>query len=542
VRWLACVWLLVVGCFDPPTEPPYKIKLLSAEPSVVALHGNDLVTVRYSGELPEHMAVLVDDTSGTVVDEDVVAHTFTLSTPVHAEGVVRVSLVNLDKGRVVASNPVLMTYRRQPATGILSSSSGEATLAWPLHPELVRPCARGGDVYFENVGDDPLTVTGARSSIPEITIEDVASCGPLLYTEYCTIRVCFASAVPGTHTASVTVSTTEGDVVGTVSATVLDPRPGLDPTFDGGGVVVSSDDYAFSGTGAPRPDGNGIVTWSRARMIVLDHLGVETDRDVSAMVAGAPVDWIRAMRAGPPGAGIHALVVNTNDIAIATVVHLDDAGVPDGTQVNLPYDAANPYYELQLAGGRILAIGFASVMAMANGVIDTTYGVNGRTFFGSSYDNANAIDSQGRLYVALASGLRRLTTNGVFDSNFSYPHVITGLAIDSLDRVYVLNGNRIVRLTSTGVEELSISAAFGNGLTIDGSDRIYEQIGASVARYTNGVLDGTFGFDDMFAAGTSTVCPASGACYLLGYNNLVQIGLRAGPPSSYEPYVLRLAD
>ncbi|HUS28468.1 MAG TPA: hypothetical protein VMZ53_08165 [Kofleriaceae bacterium] len=537
MRWLACAWLLVVGCFDPPTGPPYKIKLLSADPPVVSVHGGEWVTIGYTGELPESYAVVVDELVGTVILEDRDAHTFTLSVPAHPDGDVLITVVNIDRDRVVASNGELLSYQRVAGMPHLTtSSSTDDTLGWDLHPELARPCARAGYVYLENIGDDPLTFAAARSTNAEFTI-DSAMCDALEYGEACAIGVCFSSTVPGFHAASIIVSTSAGELAASVQGNVTAATAGLDPTFHGGGVVLSSGEESFYGHAIRRPDGNGIVTWSRTRGMALDVAGHEIARDLTGHIGTAPADWVIAIRAGAPGEGFDALVANTNNFAMAILVHLDDSFALV-SQTDLPFDSANPYYDLQRApSGRILAIGSKAVVAIANGVVDTTYGTNGRVVLPGTYNNRSVIDSQGRLYAVVSSSLIRITANGTVDGSFGYGNSLLALTVDSTDRVFVVTGSNVVRLSETGYGELSIPATYADDIAIDASGRIYLVGSGRVYRYSGGTQE-LIGYDTTY----SVVCPSSGACYLLGANMLTVHPFTTTAPSYYEPYVLRLAN
>jgi hypothetical protein len=541
MRWLACAWLLVVGCFEPPDGPTYRVTLVTANPPVVSVHGGEWVTVVYDGELPELIAVDVDGMFSPVISHDPDSRTFTISAPVHGEGAVSIGVIDVERGRRMAFEPDFLAFKLMPALPAFAlSPSADLSLSWPLHSELSRPCARGGDGYLANYGDAPLTLTGLRSTNDAFTIES-SPCGTLAYADSCTFRVCFTSATPGLHTATLVASTDAGEVEKTVQATVTPALSGLDSTFDGGGVVFDEGNDSYSGTGVPGP--SGILTWARARAIAIDAAGIETHRDLSLFVGGTPANQIMAMRTDASGSGVYALLVNSNVLAYGMIAHFDDALVLDsspGAQVELPYESGNPYYDLQVApSGRVLAIGSVGVVAIANGAVDTTYGTSGRAAFPGYFSYSSVIDSQGRLYAALTNRLVRIAANGTVDGSFVYNFSVDALAIDSADRVYVQRDFNIARLTETGSEAVTIATTLlGYELAIDASGRIYVVSGNTVSRFTNGAFETTLGYGTEH----SVICPPNGACYLLGVDMVPTIPFSSGPADYLEKYVLRLAD
>jgi hypothetical protein len=542
MRWLACAWLLLVGgCFEPPDGPSYRVTLVTANPPVVSVHGGEWVTVVYDGELPDLIAVDVDGVFGTIISHDPDSRTFTISAPTHAEGAGSLGVIDVERGRRMAFEPDFLAFRLMPALPAFNlSGNTELSLTWPLHPELSRPCARGGDVYLANYGDAPLTFTGARSTNEAFTIQP-SPCATLAYSEMCTFSLCFTSTTPGPHMTTLVASTDAGDIAANVQATVTPALSGLDPTFHGGGVVFDEGNDATSGRGAVGP--SGILTWARARAIAIDAAGVETHHDIALFIGTAAANQIVAMRTGPSGSGIYALVVNSNVLAYGMIVRFNNALVPDnspGAQVELPYESGNPYYDLQVApSGRLLAIGSVGVVAIANGAVDTTYGTSGRAAFPGFFSYSSAIDSQGRLYAALNNKLVRVTANGTIDGSFVYNFSVDALTIDSADRVYVQRDFTIARLTETGTEDLTISTTlFAYELAIDASGRIYVVSGNTVSRFTNGVFETTVGYGTEYSA----ICPPSGGCYLLGADMVPTIPFSSGPPDYLEKYVLRLAD
>jgi hypothetical protein len=535
MRWLACAWLLVGGCFEPPTGPDYRVTLLSADPPIVPVHGGEWVTVSYDGVLPEQIAVDVDGVFTPIIMHHTPGRTFTIAVPAHTEGVVSMGVIDLERGIRMAFEDDLLAYEVMPAQPTFALGEGTAgDLSWELHPELSRPCARGGDLFLSNFGDEPMTFTSASSSNAEFAI-DGPSCGTLAYGQSCQFQVCFTSNTPGIRAAMLTASTTGGDAVTTVQATVTPALTGLDPTFHGGGVAFDLGTDWFSGRGSIAP--SGFVTWAQKRVIALDATGTETHRDLTAMIGSTPLDWIMAVRAD--ASGIYALVTSSSLGEVGAILRFDDM-TSAVTQIDLPFESSNYYYDLQIApGGRLLAIGSNGVVAIANGAIDTTYGTSGRVVFPTSFSYVSVLDSQGRLYALLSGRIVRITANGTIDGSFSYTASPETLAIDAADRVYTSSGVRIIRLTQTGAEDLSIfTTVFASDITVDASGRIYVLSANQVFRYTNGSYESTLGYGTEY----SVVCPASGGCYLLGYNTRTTVPFFSGPSSYVEKYALRLAN
>ena len=537
MRWLACACLLVVGCFEPPTMPPYRVRLISADPPVVPVHGGESVIVQYEGVLPEGIAVDIDGMFSPIIDHDVSARLFTVSSPVHVPGPVSIGVIDVERGVRLALEESLLAYEVFPGLPALSvASDAQTSFAWPLHPELARPCARGGQLYLSNFGDEPLTLSGVRSSSDAFVI-DAPACGPLAYSQSCVFDVCFNTTVPGVHNTILTASTSAGDSSTTVEATVMAPTSGLDASFDGGGVAFDGgNDYASSegSLGA-----SGILTWANNRVIAIDASGVETHRDLSVQIGPSSTSWIQAMRRS--SSGIYVLVVSSASAAYAAIVPLDDALVP-AAKIDLPYESGALYYDLQITpSGRLLAITSRGIVAIANGVVDTTYGTNGRVLFPAPFAHQSLVDSQGRLYAGVVNQFLRFTANGTLEGSYGSIAEPDALAIDSADRVYVQHGTRISRLADTGIEDFGFnSSVYALDLAVDASGRIYSTGGTGIVSrfFANGVYEGTVGF----GSEADAICPASGACYLLGVLRQETIPFSSGPPSYLEKYVLRLAN
>jgi hypothetical protein len=555
VRWSACAWLFVVGCFAPP-GPPYQIQLLSADPPVVSIHGGDWVTISYEGDLPAYVGVEIEGVVSPPIKVDRANRTLTVAAPVHEAGTVGVALFDTERGRAIAANDNLLTYQvmaAKPSWNV--SPHTQASLDWPLHPKLSHPCARGGDVFFENLGDEPLEVTSVRSSDPEFTLSAPAG-RPLGYREYERLTVCFASTTPGSHSASLTASTNAGDVALNVSANVAPPLTGLDPTFHGGGLAFNLGEETPSPTGVIGIGGDGILTWAGMRLIAIDSTGTEVHRDIPPTFIGSvPADMILAARTAPGGGG-YALVVNSSQREYGTIIRFDDALVPNA-QFDLPNDVLSFYFDLQVApSGRLLAIGLDIVAMTADGAVDTTYGSNGHVTLGQVINpaakNHTMIDSQGRLYVAMGGGrLQRFTAEGVLDTVFSSN--LGNLTVGSVDAVtidtadiYILTNKKVVHVSDTGASTilfvipspLQPGSSIGYDIAVDSSGRLYVTTGAGlVTRYTSGVASADLGYGNA----SSVICPPNGACYILGVDVMPKIPDSTGR-NYMDKYVLRLAD
>jgi hypothetical protein len=543
---MACAWLLVVGCFDPPTGPPYKIHLLSADPPVVSVHGGDWVTVGYEGELPFNVGIAVDGVTALPVSVDLANHTLTLSAPVHDIGTVGISLFDNDRGRAIASKDDLLTYQVMPPKAAWNVSSyTQSSLSWPLHPELSHPCARGGELYLENLGDELLELTDLRSSNTEFSLEPPPPRRALEYGEYYVVGLCFTSSTSGFPSAALTATTNAGDVTVNVSTNVRPLLAGLDPTFHGGGLAFNVGQDAFPAAAVVGSGGDGILTWVGMRLIAIDSTGTESHYDIPTTLIGSVVaNSIIAVRTAPGGGG-YALVVNSSQHNYGTIIRFDDALVPNA-QFDLPNDGANLYVDLQVApNGRLLAIG-TDVVAMANGTVDTTYGNNGRVmlaqFVNPSLRPRSMIDSQGRLYAYVSGALKRLTAAGAVDLSFSATQLnsmVDAMTIDAADHVYILSGSRVLQLSETGDTTIVVTnGPFGYDLAVDGTGRAYITSGAGlVNRYANNVASADLGYGNA----SSVICPPSGGCYILGVDILTQVPFTT-TPDYMDKYVLRLAD
>jgi len=541
MRWLACAWLVVVGCFDPPPFPAstYDVTLLTASPDTVPVHGNEQVTITYKGELPSAYEVLLDRLPTNPFNFDPMTRQFTFQAPPHVEGPVRLSLRDLDNGQELAANTDLLSYYAMPATPLFETAEFvEGNLDWALHPELAESCARRASLYLTNIGDKPLTLTNVTSSDLAFTIGlPPEGCQGLDYYENCNLTLCFTSAIVGPHLTTLTAKTSAGDALLATEAMVLGPQFGLDASFDGGGVRIIPNQPWYDGRGIARPDGNGLAIWTHSQAISVGASSLWATHDVFTTINGFNVDWLRGMRAGAPGGGIYALVGDANGGSISAILHFTDDVTPDTSfaEIDLPIDGTLGYYRgLELApGGRLLAIGSGGVLALVNGVVDTTYGTAGKTTFPpAQFRGESVIDSQGRLYVVLDDRVLRLTANGAIDSTFTYTGTPKVIAIASNDFVYIGTPDRVARLTDTGTE-LLLGSFPTDDIAIDGADQIFIVTGGFVRRYNFGSFSGTLGY----GTARSVVCPPTGTCYILGTNN----DTTAYPLAYYyENYVLRL--
>lgn len=74
-------------------------------------------------------------------------------------------------------------------------------------------------------------------------------------------------------------------------------------------------------------------------------------------------------------------------------------------------------------GGRIILVGRNTARAYtAARAVDPAYGVDGiASFFASGqFEGPTAIDTQGRLYLGVTTGVLRLLADGAVDPGFSY--------------------------------------------------------------------------------------------------------------------------
>jgi hypothetical protein len=540
MRWLACAWLVTVGCFEPPPfHGPYDVTLTGASPSTIPVHGGTFVTVSYEGDLPPQFTVGVDLTSLAPLDVDLASKRFTFQAPLHERGDVVLSIIDVENQRAVASSEGLLSYYPAPAQPQLVVSPDEGNFDWPLHPELSTTCSRRQDMYLVNNGDEPFTITGVSSTNPLFAPMFKQSCSTLGYFDNCLLSVCFGATQPGEHYATISVMTNVGDAAASVHANVLPTTGGFDPTFHGGGVAFNRVEIWGDAGGIARPDGNGVAIWQRPNAISIDASGLETKHDVQLAYNGYLLRSMRSMRAGPPGTGIYGLIDETSFGTVGAILHFSDDVTPDAAfnKIYLPVDPALNYYHGIEVGpnGRLFVIGSLGVLAFKNGVVDTTWGSNGKVQYGTGSSGVSAIDSQGRLYVALTNRVVRFDTNGVMTTFYSGDS--RALAIDSSDRVYVGLGTYAARLSATGTEEAFYTTGSPiNDIAIDGSGRVYTQSNFYIQRFAeNGTLDRYFQFELM----TNVICPLSGHCYVIGYDrdesfNALQY--------SYDNFVVRLAD
>jgi uncharacterized delta-60 repeat protein len=161
------------------------------------------------------------------------------------------------------------------------------------------------------------------------------------------------------------------------------------------------------------------------------------------------------------------------------------------TDFDNSWDVAN---SIVLQGDKIIVGGnnnnpatsndFALVRYTANGVVDSSFGENGRvtTDFDNSYDVANAIALQENNIILLGTSrgdfiLARYTANGKLDTSFGEDGKVTTdfNNLDDQADAIVVQGNKIIAAGSTGHE-------------------FYSPHDFALARYTaNGTLDASFG-------------------------------------------------
>ncbi len=173
---------------------------------------------------------------------------------------------------------------------------------------------------------------------------------------------------------------------------------------------------------------------------------------------------------------------------------------------------------------------FAIILRLnSNGSLDTTFGTNGFANFAQSFSNANDIKilSNGKILIA---GYESYTTNNVFSSNFMLARLNSN---GILDTTFGINGISNNGSTNAGQEYLFKVEVQTDGKIItvgtisNGSD-----IDIVIFRYnSNGTLDTTFNGNGSTTFGTSTFDEPTGLAIqndgkilVLGYvNNLVKI-------------------
>jgi hypothetical protein len=545
MRWSTASWLLFVcACGDNvqgALPPSYTATLTSAEPSRVRVTAGNSVTIWYDGELPRDLLVDINGVAASVTYSEPAEQVFAIYAPPldpTNEGFVRVAVADRNTNKELALGDHVLTYFALPAAPVFEKDpTVVSNLGVTVHPELTAGvCARHGHYRLANQGDRYVTVTGTSSTDPAFTLDGCAAGTRLGLGQQCQLQICFGSTVTGSHASTITVQTDAGDFTANVSNPVSAPTTDLDPTFHGTGALVLDQLDWYDGRGIARPDGNGIAIWSRWQTISVDASGARTDHTFFTNINGFLVNWFRNMRAAAAGNGIYAVVGDGDGGSISTILHYDDALEPDTAfgEIDLPIaDQTLGYWRgVELSGGRILAIGSQGVVAISKATrqIDTTWGANGRFTYTSEYRGESVVDSQGRLYLVLDSGVIRLTPSGALDSTFSNADARV-IAIDASDRIYVGSATRAARLSSTGSDAVTyVSGAATDDIAVDASGRVYVVSAGSVMRYAN---DGTSDRSLGFGSTRSIVCPASGSCYLLGVDHAQYL---------VENYVLRLAD
>lgn len=537
-----CACLVVAGCFNPPAPlSELRIRMVSASPAAVSIHGGQRVTVFYEGELPSNFVFELDGVVVDQVDVSPLAHMLSFSAPTHAEGAVALAIYDADSSELVDKDASLLSYYKLPAVPQLLFVPSDSNFDFALHGELVGSCARLADLQLTNVGDEPLTLYSGNTDDLTFRFQPIA-CPSLAYLDTCAMRLCYDEPTAGVHFGTAVAATSAGDAAVGVQASTLSPIGNLTTTFGGdGGIVIDRTQPWYDGRGVIRPDG-GLATWTHSQVIAVDANGTEHDYSLATTISSVAVDWVRGMRAGAVNAGIYVLIGDAGGGSYSAILHLTDAGVPDSpfTEIDLPRGGFVNYYRgLELVGSRLLALGDFGVVAisLATGQVDTTYGTNGWFGFPSQFRGESALDSQGQLYVVLDDRVLKLKTNGSVDSTFAYtgtPRVIT---IDSADNVYIGDGTHGERLTTTGsVIALYSGTTTVDDVAVDSSSRVYVVSAGVVRRFT---FAGSLESEQGYGTTRSIACPPSGGCYLLGVN----VDPSPDPlPTYFENYVLRLAN
>jgi len=533
VRAVAVCALFGWGCASKQPAPPPPFELVSASPSTVPLHGGVTVTVTYAGELGDSVVVYPDyDGQGPPTPVDTVAHTFAFVARPGLAGPAAIDVYD-PRSKTTVDDDTILTY--VPTAAVPALAVGVSTLDFPLHPELTRPCARVATVTLVNSGETPLDAISASCDDAAFTATIDAMCGPIADNASCPIQICFDSSVPGAHSSTLTVHTSGGDATTALTATVLAATTDL-----AGAQIVDPNDNAIPSTIAT-PAGDRLIGWARTNLFALDLAGNEIDQSVAPTVSGFPA-WMYNVRTS---SGVHVLVGDTSGGHYGALVHYDAQLAADTAfgQVDLPTDSGIGYWRgLEVtASGRIVAIAMEppTVVAVANGAVDTTYGTSGRTVLSGTFGGVSAIDSQGRLYVGLGDHAVRLTSTGALDGTFTFSSPVHALAVDASDRLYIASDGYAARVDTTGTPVVSIDTASQpvSDIAVDATGRIYLTVNGQIDRYTaTGTLDRTLGFDSTLGVR----CGSAHPCWISGTN--VDRDPNVPLQYNYESYVLRLAD
>jgi hypothetical protein len=416
------------------------------------------------------------------------------------------------------------------------------TIGLPLHPELSRPCARASSYTLENVGDAPLTVNDlAQAGSPEFSVVDENCRGSVLDTSsrVCQVKVCFASQVPGTRDALLTLSTTAGDVQIPLSNQVLPWTSGLDATVGNQGVVLISgtnDRHDYVRGVIAVDDGATAAVWSPGGFNLVSAGGALRWISIADVAAGYLE--LGVLRAGASGQGIYAL------LSTGALVRFLDDGTRDtafggGGTVSL---GGSSYFGIAVQrSGRILAVGtspsFTGARAfLSDGAEDLTY----RTSFANQ--GKVTIDDRGRLYVVTINGVIRLFPAGGIDPGFAYHDRVDAMIVDREQRLVVVAMGTVVRLDDAGVPSLIPLASTPDAMVgfvggaVDARGRLLLTtfVGATLRYLDDGTFDGRVGFTD--GSAFAIACPPVGGCWIAG-----MAGSTYPAPNFHENYVLRLA-
>src|SRR5262249_47760473 len=127
------------------------------------------------------------------------------------------------------------------------------------------------------------------------------------YQEECSFEVCTNARDPGPYAASLTRTTTGGNVHADVTATVLPATPGLDPSFASTGAVL-----APASRGATLlNNGSTIGVWGPSAFTFVSVAGaVWTPQlgNIPLSPEGFSLNELSGLRAGGPGQGIYGLM------------------------------------------------------------------------------------------------------------------------------------------------------------------------------------------------------------------------------------------
>lgn len=538
VGWLM-VMFLGVGCHKEVSndiEPPdaqLGPHFVHVEPYYVPLHGLK-VTGTYSEKLPEGVYYGVDVYSGTVTTSvtatrvDDTHLTFEIPPAVDTPGPIDLGL-RIDFHAPQSQTPNAAKYIETPAEPHIAPVMFTSSLWFPLHPELDRPCARSALFQLSNGGDAPFTITSTTAPAG-FSIDTTMCAGPREYGS-CEVHACFSSSTPGAVSGMLTFQTTAGDVSIPLSATVLQPAIGIDPSFHGTGAVLL-DHLPSYGYDVTAIDG-GILLWGPPFGVErLDSDGVLHNVPVPIEVNGFLAN--RVFGVAPAADGTYVMVGDQSGGSYSAVVRFDSAWNRDDTfgQVDLPYTS---YYTAlaRQSSGRLLAMSRTTIVAYkSGGAPDPSYGNAGRREIGDGFKGSFAVDTQDRLYLVLdGASIIRLTAAGNLDGTFAYSGTIGAIAVDAADRLYVATPTGIVRLDETGTATTVVANVDARDLAI--TDKLYVVTSTQgTRRYT---LDGTLEQAVGFSSASHARC-ASGACWVYG----VQTGSYMQSFAN-EQYVVKLA-